>query len=383
MRKKGCPKKIFVIVGLVMLFSSSWLVAQESKVKVVVESARIYAEASTDSYRIETIKKGTVLTLFGANQTNENWLYVYYQSPRWESKVTGFIQVEMVEKVPVAQEPESELEEQKKERPAEKSEKKPEKKPGEKLEVKPKTEQKEKQEQKQVYRELEPTALPVQNPLPFPLSFAVGETPRIYEMVEPPQPKIVISEEEPVTEALPEKEKPVVKPKEEVIIPERAEAPKKSLFTFSLGYGPSMGGFGGFLQLNTSGNFSVHWGIGYHPTSMFYPDYDWVEGKALYSVGLKYYLPWRTDQIRPYLDLQYGGISVEAIRVVTGIWYYTYLYEDIQKTLWGPSLLAGLEIRIGSFGLSGAVGASYVVTEWEYWDQPLFFTADIGFLLYF
>ena len=85
------------IVFFVLFLSSSWLIAQESKVRVVVDSARIYAEASTESYRIETIKKGTVLSLFGTNQALENWLYVYYQSPRWNSKVTGFIQAEMVE----------------------------------------------------------------------------------------------------------------------------------------------------------------------------------------------------------------------------------------------------------------------------------------------
>lgn len=366
------------IVFFVLFLSSSWLIAQESKVRVVVDSARIYAEASTESYRIETIKKGTVLSLFGTNQALENWLYVYYQSPRWNSKVTGFIQAEMVEEFSAAQKPEEKPVEKPEEMPVEKPERIPETKPETKVEV------------------------PNPKQLPYPLSFPVGMNPRVYE-----------TKDELEADVLLEEAKPIVKPKdtiktevwkEEVVIPKTTEVPEKerditepnlpditrsmppqesSLFTISLGYGPSLGGIGGFIQLNTSGNFSVHWGAGYYPTSMFYPEYDWVNGKVLFSVGVKYYLPWQTEQVRPYLDLQYGGISVEAIRVVTGIWYYTYVYEDLQKTLWGPSLLAGIELRIGSFGLNGAVGASYVVTKWDYWDQPLFVTADIGFLLYF
>ena len=417
-----------------MLMSSSWMIAQESKVRVVVDRASIYAEASTDSYRIETVKKGMVLTLFGTGQAKENWLYVVYQSPRWNSKVTGFIQAEMVEDFSEDLKPEKEPEVKPEVKPAEKPKQKPAKLPEKKLETAAgvkqtigqevdKSELKPKQpiikkEPVRIEQALGLTALPEQTAFPYPLLFLVRKSPRIYETVEPPQPKTMVTEEA-VTEVLPEEAKPIVKPKEKiktevwkerVVIPEKTEVSEKerdikkpdmpeikeqpeitrsllprekSLFTFSLGYGPSLGGFGGFVQLNSSGNLSVHWGIGYYPTSMFYPDYDWVKGKALYSVGVKYYLPWRTDQVRPYLDLQYGGISVEAIRVVTGIWYYTYIYEDVQKTLWGPSLLAGIELRIGSFGLNGAVGASYVVTKWEYWDQPLFVTADIGFLLYF
>jgi hypothetical protein len=413
--------KIPLLVLMTLLLFVSLGSSQESRVRVVVERARIYAEASTESYRIETVKKGTVLTLFGTKKAGEDWLYVNYQSPRWGSRVTGFIQAAMVEEfaeeemsggVPEIQR-EEEAEKEQLAKPVEKPEEKPKAKHKEQLEAESQEKQirdeEKKPEEKQaaveavrIDRTLEATVLPSQNVIPFPLSFVLGKKPRFYQ---------VVTEEEAGAGVLPEGADTGVRPGDEVktkvwertvVIPEKTEVTEKEreipqppqvqgarglegkpLFTLGLGYGLSLGGFGGFIQLNTSGSLSVHWGFGYYPTSMFYPDYDWVRGKALYSVGIKYYLPWRSSQVRPYIDLQYGGISVEAVRVVTGIWYYTYIYEDIQKTLWGPSLMAGVELRFGSFGLNGAVGGSYVVTEWEYWDHPLFVTADIGFLLYF
>jgi hypothetical protein len=485
-------RKIQLMVVLVVLQLSSMLIAQESKVRVIVERANIYAEASTESYRIERIRKGMILTLFGKGQTSEKWLYVHYQSTRWNSQVTGFILADKVEAYSPDQKPEGEAKQALEQKPetearviseeiAEKKKTKdPEKKPEKTIEIKPvdiPTETKKKSEVKKELRqdekpvkkseakgeglkalneevekaELRPsptkpkemeepireeevlgyTSVPSGNTFSLSLPSSISLIPRIYEIVEPPEPEISVTEEL-ETAPLPKEKNPELKPTEKIDtevwekkvvipdttvipekerdiekqdIPEKKDPPKeeepqiieqkqpgtiksrlprgKSLFTFSLGYGPSLGGLGGFIQLNASRDLSVHWGVGYYPTSMFYPDFNWVQGRAMVSVGLKYYLPWRTEQVHPYIDLQYGGISVEAIRVVTGIWYYTYVYENIQKTLWGPSLLAGVELRLGSFGLNGAVGASYVLTKWEHWDQPLFISADIGFLVYF
>ena len=441
------------MIGIIfaVFLSFSWLMAQESKVRVITARARIYAEPSTESYRIETVAKGTILTLFDASQTRHNWLYVYYQSPRWNSKVTGFIQAEMVEEFSESQKdeakteqvpervPEKEAEEKPGVKQREKAEEKPEKKPEKqtaaevvkKLEPEPKKSEL-KEEPVRIEKTVGLTAPLSHEAFPFPLPYPTRQSPRVFEVKEPPQPEVVVTAEKTEDAVLPSGAKHSVQQKgamktkawmEEVVIPEMTEVPEKErdvekaglpvkterppvkepqiitqkpqkimrsklplerpLFTLSLGYGPSQGGFGGFIQLNTAANISVHWGIGFYPTSIFYPDFDWVQGRMMYSVGVKYYLPWKSDHVRPYLDFQYGGISVEAVRVVTGVWYYTYIYEDIQKTLWGPSLLAGLELRIGSMGLNGAVGVSYVVTKWDYWDQPLFLTADFGVLISF
>ncbi|MFQ6037847.1 MAG: hypothetical protein ACE5LV_04445, partial [Candidatus Aminicenantales bacterium] len=77
---------------------------EEIKVRITAESAPIYAEASTYSFKIETLPKGTVLTLFQTGQVAEHWLYVSYYSRKWRGKVTGFIQADMVERIPEAPE---------------------------------------------------------------------------------------------------------------------------------------------------------------------------------------------------------------------------------------------------------------------------------------
>ena len=394
-------KKLAGLCLVVSILFSSFLFSQDEKVRVKADRASIYAEEDTSSYRIEVLKKGTVLTLFGAGQSKEGWWYVHYQSPRWGSKVTGFVQADLVEKIDGKEEKPMETD---KEVVVEKKE--PEKilpvevKP---VEVKKKPETKEPPEKVDVVTTEESVAVALRSGKIYALP-RFGDFKTETMMIEIPErqePKEKLKErelqkelageeklEEKPEAKLPEKQKPRVREK-----PEAKKKPeeittmrtpvRRALFTMSLGYGPSFGGLGSFVQVNTRSGFSLHGGVGYYPTTLFYPEFDWVEGKMMYSVGIKYYLPWGTNRVRPYLDLQYGGLSVEAVRVVTGIWYYAYVYENLQKILWGPSLLGGVEVRFGSLGLNGSLGISYVLTKWDYWDQPAFLTADIGLLLYF
>lgn len=153
--------------------------------------------------------------------------------------------------------------------------------------------------------------------------------------------------------------------------------------TLGLGYGHSHGGAGGFVQINTRTGISFHGGVGYYPTSFIYSESDWVKGSMLYSAGLKYYLPLNKDSFRLYLDLQYCGIGVEAAQVFTGEFYNGPVFENAQKTLWGPSLLTGMEIRMGMIGVNGAVGGSYNISEAEWLDNNIFLSFDIGLLVYF
>jgi hypothetical protein len=202
---------------------------------------------------------------------------------------------------------------------------------------------------------------------------------KVEEVKEEPEPEIPAQLEEEV----PEKEEPeqVVPPKDII----RPETPPtiKSKFTVGFGYGPSLGGLGTFVQFNTKSNLSLHAGVGFYPVSAYYSQYDWLKNEMLYSIGIKYYLPFGNHKLFPYIDVQYGGISVEAVQIVTEIWYGDYVYENIQKTLYGPSVLAGIELRTGALGLNAALGLTYNTTEWEYWDSDLFLNGDVGVVIYF
>lgn len=382
---------------LICFLAVPFLYTQENKVRVITDRAAIHAEAHTESYRIEVVRKGTILTLFSDVQTHPDWHYVHYQSPRWKAKVTGFIQAQMVESVSEEQVPG--VKELPEEKPPVKKITLPEKSETAQKEAEEKKVAEKRKEERvpaalpgkpemketplRIERSLAATSLPAYRSLSIQTASEIGKNPLVFQVIEPVKPVAVSVEEEMLTAVLPAGNTFILPLGESIDTGIWKEVRAEPLLTFSLGYGPSLGGFGGFLQVNTKADISVHWGMGYYPTSIFYPDYDWVTGKVMFSVGMKYYLPWKTDAIHPYLDLQYGGISVEAVRVIKGIWYYTYIYDDIQRTIWGPSLMAGVELRLGLIGLNGAVGLSYVTTKWEYWDQPFFLTADIGILFYF
>ncbi len=367
------------------------LMAVEKKVRVTAEKAYIYAEAHAESYKIEIVRKGTILTVFDSGEAAVSWYYVSYRSKRWGSQVTGFIQASMVEEIS--------------DKAAEDIPPKIEKPEVIKAKAKPKVEQIMVTESVGV-SDMPPSksyALPVSGREKKPRLFlSIDSTPAAAEKLEkkdeslsditkkipdtlrerqPPEVLVIKPEPEGKKEETKKEEPKKTKPEKKQVIPKIR--PEKPLFTFGAGYGPSGGsGIGGFVQFNTKKNISFHLGAGYYPTTYFYSQYEWAKNQFLFSAGLKYYLPFKTDRIRTYVDLQYGGISVEAVRVVTGIWHYQYTYENIQKTLFGPSLLAGLELRLGKFGLNGAIGLSYNTTEWDYWERDYYLTVDVEFLIY-
>ena len=383
MRKKSA----ILLFSLAVLFLSS-LLSAEKQVRVIAEKASSYAESNTSSYRIEVVRKGIVLTLFTSGSPEADWYYVSYRSPRWNSRVTGFIQASMVEEVsePPEEAPEEKVQEKPKEAP---------------VEVKPKTEpilvtesvgissvlasksydlpESRWEEKPKLFLAIDtkPAAVEHVEKEDKTLADITKKTPDKYQERHPPEVKII----------KPEAEEKKLKPKQE----EKPPRPKKprlpgqrSLLTMSVGYGPSAGsGLGGFVQLNTKMDVSFHFGVGYYPTSYFYSEYEWVTNQVLYSAGIKYYLPFRSDRLRPFVDLQYGGVSIEAVRIFTRFWHFQSVYENIQKSLYGPSFLAGIEWRLnGNVGLNGAIGLSYNTTEWDYWERDYFLTAEVGLLVY-
>ena len=216
-------------------------------------------------------------------------------------------------------------------------------------------------------------------PQPQPPPPPVAEVKKAEPEVRKEEPKKVTMEPKKVEGQKPKVVPPVASQ------PVRIAGPKAEHrhLTFALGYGSSFGGAGGFVQINTKAGISLHAGVGMYPAKFVYSGTDWVKNEVFYSVGIKYYLPFKTRSFTPYMDLQYGGLSVEAAQIVTGIWEYSYILSHEQKTLWGPSFLGGAEIRFGRFGLDGAVGISYNLTDWQYLDKNLYFTFDAGLVIYF
>lgn len=449
---------ILLTLSFGLFFTS--LFAPEKKVRVIDERAPIYAEASTDSYRIETVRKGTILTLFTSGESDATWFYVSYSSKRWNSQVTGFIQASMVEEVSDKPMPPPEKVKPPEIRENQVPEKREEIQPRKEIPEKAPEKATPKTELVTVKENMGVSSVPASKPYALPefeweniarTFLAIDTEPEATENIDkgakpspevtksipqekqerrPLEPQVVKPKTEEPKEEIAKKEleheainkeeikksetkqegEPKDKRKEEKptknipekivaeteqvvprIAPKQPPRPKKpmlpgepSLFTLSLGYGPSAGsGFGGFIQLNSKTGFSIHLGAGYYPTTYFYSEHAWAKNQVLYSAGIKYYIPLESERLRTFVDIQYGGVSVEAVRVITGFWHSQYVYENIQKTLYGPSLLLGIELRLlGNAGLNGAIGVSYNMTEWDYWERDYFLTGEVGLLIY-
>jgi hypothetical protein len=385
------------------------------QVRVTAERASIYIEPSRGGTRIDIVAKGTLLNLLQTKKVKDIWYHVSFSSSRYGSRVSGFVLDSAVELVGATSPPVSEPK-----KPSEKAESLPPAAPPvaptpPKEEVKP-----EPPPPPKVKPGIEPpvppewsealvsTQLPGRKryPSPFktaPLQDAVWQVipPAAAEVSKKPEKVEAAPQPDKKKEAEPRKVPPppplakkkkaeTIKPKVEpvkpqIIRPARVPAPRKSLgrLAFGLGYGASFGGAGACLQLNTGMGIAVHAGAGIFPTTLVYSDSDWVQNKPLWSIGIKYYLPVKSPLFYPYVDIQFGGLRVEAAQVVVGIWDYDYVYSQEQKSLWGPSFLAGVEIRKGRFGICGALGISYVTTSWDFLENRVSLSFDTSLVVHF
>ncbi|MBM3284883.1 MAG: hypothetical protein FJY81_03330 [Candidatus Aminicenantes bacterium] len=419
MRKRQIIRISFILLTGVSLVSS--LSARIKEVRVTAERASIYSEPTRGSARIDVVEKGTILILFQQKKVRNVWYYVSYQSPTYGSRISGFIHESAVE--PVVEEPPPAP--AKKTAEPEKVEALPEKAVALPAETTKETliagrlprskviklPRQMPEPKKAVWKLAAPVpaieppkkdevrveetkpVIPVETltATPLPRSRAVKlpgrEKPRedaAWKIVQPaPLPPSARKEEprEKPPAVVPAKTPPAATPAR---LPRREPSRReRGLLTLGLGYGPSLGGAGGSLQFNTGAGFSIHAGVGLYPTTLIYSETDWVKNELFYSVGLKYYLPLKFASISPYLDLQYGGIKVEAAQMVLGIWDFAYVLGHEQKTLQGLSALVGAELRRGRFGLNSALGMGYVLTDWKYLTQRLSFVFDLSLLIYF
>jgi opacity protein-like surface antigen len=99
-------KKTCVLCVLFVLLSPLLLTAQDQeeapqaqKARVIVEKARIYLESNPYSFVIDTVSRGTIVTLFQTGQKNKKWLYISYYSKKRMAQVTGFIDINLVEMI--------------------------------------------------------------------------------------------------------------------------------------------------------------------------------------------------------------------------------------------------------------------------------------------
>ena len=80
-----------------LLFLSSLLLSQENKVKVTAEKANLYANPDINSSVIETIEKGTILTLISTGKIRNIWYYASWYSKKRSATVLVYIQASLVE----------------------------------------------------------------------------------------------------------------------------------------------------------------------------------------------------------------------------------------------------------------------------------------------
>ena len=157
-----------------------------------------------------------------------------------------------------------------------------------------------------------------------------------------------------------------------------AEVPQEyPSFSLGLGYGNSYGGLGVCGQVDFTGMLALHAGVGYFPTIE-----EPMEDTLLFSGGVTFYPKIDLDPFKPYVDLQFGGIGVEAREWID--WWGDI--EREQKTLWGISILGGAEIWLSeNFCLDAALGLSLNLTEVEWVEEEvnILVALDVGIMVRF
>jgi opacity protein-like surface antigen len=95
-------KGLWIIVLLALMsLTLSALGKQEvsgaQQAQVIASNAEIFLEANQHSIVIDTVPRGTIVTLFQSGNKNKKWLYISYFSEKRSSRVTGFIDSNRVE----------------------------------------------------------------------------------------------------------------------------------------------------------------------------------------------------------------------------------------------------------------------------------------------
>ena len=114
--KKRCVLSVLIVLlsPLLITAQDQEEIPQAQKARVIVEKAHIYLESNPYSFVIDTVGRGTIVTLFQTGKKNKKWLYISYYSKKRMAQVTGFIDINLVEMIneePKKPEPSEEIEE--------------------------------------------------------------------------------------------------------------------------------------------------------------------------------------------------------------------------------------------------------------------------------
>ena len=100
MRRDMCGgKKISIIMASMSLLFALPLSAQTKKLQVITERANLYLDADERSPIVETLLKGTTVTLASAIKIRTDWFYVYYISLQTGRTRSGYVLDSLVRKL--------------------------------------------------------------------------------------------------------------------------------------------------------------------------------------------------------------------------------------------------------------------------------------------
>ena len=91
-------KAVFMFVLVFLLFLSP-LLPQENQMMVIAVRAGIYLDPDLESPIIETVERGTILTLLSAEIIRKDWYYISFYSEEKFLNLTGFVHVSAVEEM--------------------------------------------------------------------------------------------------------------------------------------------------------------------------------------------------------------------------------------------------------------------------------------------
>jgi len=91
------PKIFFIIIFF--FFLSGPLLSSGKKVRVIAEKADIYFKADRNSPIVETVAKGTILTLHATGKVKRIWLHVYFAYDESGMTKSGYVLEALVERL--------------------------------------------------------------------------------------------------------------------------------------------------------------------------------------------------------------------------------------------------------------------------------------------